>query len=45
VFASSPTLVTPNIGAATGTSLITTGNITAGNYPGLYVDSFLLGGM
>jgi hypothetical protein len=29
VFATSPTLVTPNIGAATGTSLTTTGNISA----------------
>jgi hypothetical protein len=28
VFATSPTLVTPNIGAATGTSLTTSGNIT-----------------
>jgi hypothetical protein len=28
VFATSPTLVTPNIGAATGTSLTTAGNIT-----------------
>lgn len=30
VRATSPTLVTPNLGAATGTSLVTTGNITAG---------------
>jgi len=29
VFANSPTLTTPNIGAATGTSLTTTGSITA----------------
>ena len=29
VFANTPTLVTPNIGAATGTSLTTTGNLTA----------------
>lgn len=29
VFSNSPTLVTPNIGAATGTSLLTTGSITS----------------
>jgi len=31
VFATSPTLTTPNIGAATGTSLAVTGALTAGN--------------
>ena len=32
VFANTPTLVTPNIGAATGTSLSLTGNITSPDY-------------
>lgn len=31
VFANTPTLVTPNIGAATGTSLVLTGNLTTGS--------------
>lgn len=31
VFANTPTLVTPNIGAATGTSLVTTGTISVNN--------------
>lgn len=31
VFANTPTLVTPNIGAATGTSVALTGGITTGN--------------
>ena len=36
----SPTLITPNIGAATGTSLDTTGNITASN---VYANSGTIG--
>lgn len=35
VFANTPTLVTPVIGAATGTSLSTTGAISAGTYMGI----------
>lgn len=38
VFNTSPSLVTPNIGAATGTSLATTGNISS-NTDALFVDA------